>query len=226
MKLKSIFATLVLVAGVNQLNAQFMRAGINFANISISNDGDVDKNKMLPGFQAGISADIKLANAIYLQPGLMISGKGAKTSQGNTNGNTYFKATTNPYYVEIPANLVFKAPGEAVNIFVGAGPYLAIGIAGKNKIEGKFLGASFQSEDNIKWSDDDPSTFDYEEGAGFGIMRRFDYGVNALAGLEFRQTIIAINYGLGLAKLQSGSNNQDNDNNKHRVLSLTVGFKF
>jgi hypothetical protein len=42
--------------------------------------------------------------------------------------------------------------------FCGAGPYLAIGIAGKNKTEGKFLGTSFSSEDNIVWSDDDPTT--------------------------------------------------------------------
>jgi hypothetical protein len=34
-----------------------------------------------------------------------------------------------------------------------------------------------------------------------------------------------VNYGLGLAKLQSGGNSSEDDRNKHRVLSFTVGFK-
>lgn len=226
MKLKFSLALLLFVGALSQVNAQFIKAGINFANITITNDGDVDKNKMLTSFQVGISGDIKIAPSIYFQPGLVFSGKGSKTSAGNPNGSTYFQATSNPLYVEVPANFVFKSPGKTVNIFGGVGPYVAVGIAGKNKTEGKFLGVAFNSEKNIKWSDDDPTTLDYEEGSGYGIMRRFDYGVNALAGVEFKQTIIALNYGFGLAKLQSGSNSSADDKNKHRVVSLTVGFKF
>lgn len=226
MKLKFSLALLLFVGALSQVNAQFIKAGINFANITITNDGDVDKNKMLTSFQVGISGDIKIAPSIYFQPGLVFSGKGSKTSSGDPNGSTYFQATSNPLYVEVPANFVFKSPGKTVNIFGGVGPYVAVGIAGKNKTEGKFLGVAFNSEKNIKWSDDDPTTLDYEEGSGYGIMRRFDYGVNALAGVEFKQTIIALNYGFGLAKLQSGSNSSADDKNKHRVVSLTVGFKF
>ena len=74
------------------------------------------------------------------------------------------------------------------------------------------------------WSDDDP-TLNYEEGAGFGIMKRFDYGLNGTAGIDLRKVVISVNYGLGLAKLQSGSDSSDDDNNKHRVLSFTIGFK-
>lgn len=100
-----------------------------------------------------------------------------------------------------------------------------MGIAGKNKVDGKLLGTSFSSEENIKWSNDDPSTLGYEEGAGYGIMKRFDYGLNALAGIETRGAVFTFNYGLGLAKLQSGSNSSADDKNKHRVLSFTVGLK-
>ncbi|MFN8289719.1 MAG: porin family protein [Chitinophagaceae bacterium] len=205
--------------------SQVLKAGVNLANISITNDGDVDDNKALTSFQAGFSGDLKLAGILYLQPGILFTGKGSKTSSGDPNGNTWYKATTNPMYMEVPVNLVLKTPGKDLRFFAGAGPYLGIGIAGKNKVEGKFLGTYFKSEENIKWSDDDPSTLDYEEGAGYGIMKRFDYGLNFLAGIEFSKTVLSLNYGHGLAKLQSGSNSSADDKNKHRVLSLTLGFK-
>lgn len=92
-------------------------------------------------------------------------------------------------------------------------------------MEGKFLGTSFNSENKIEWSDDDPSTLNYEEGAGYGILKRFDYGLNGLAGIETKSAVISLNYGLGLAKLQSGSNSSADEKNKHRVLSLTIGFR-
>ncbi|HYC30179.1 MAG TPA: hypothetical protein VEB42_15200, partial [Chitinophagaceae bacterium] len=69
-------------------------------------------------------------------------------------------------------------------------------------------------------------TFNEEEGAGLGIVRRFDYGLNGTAGIESRSMVLGVNYGLGLAKLQSGSNSGVDNNNKHRVLSFTLGFKF
>jgi hypothetical protein len=100
-----------------------------------------------------------------------------------------------------------------------------MGAGGKNKVDGKFLGTSFSSQEKIKWSNDDPSTLGYEEGAGYGIMKRFDYGVNVLAGIESRGAVFSVNYGLGLAKLQSGSNSSADGKNKHRVLSFVVGIK-
>ena len=225
MKATRIAFSLFLLLTISSLQAQVLKAGVNLANISITNDGNVDENKTLTSFQVGFAGDVKLAAILYLQPGIIFTGKGSKTSSGDPNGNTWYKATTNPMYIEIPVNLLIKTPGKDLRFFAGAGPYLGIGIAGKNKTEGKFLGAYFKSEENIKWSNDDPSTLDYEEGAGYGIMKRFDYGLNVLAGLEFNKTVVSLNYGHGLAKLQSGSNSSADDKNKHRVLSLTLGFK-
>jgi hypothetical protein len=56
-------------------------------------------------------------------------------------------------------------------------------------------------------------------------MKRFDYGLNGTAGFEGKQVVVSVNYGLGLAKLQSGSNSSEDANNKHRVLSFTLGFR-
>ncbi len=57
------------------------------------------------------------------------------------------------------------------------------------------------------------------------MLKRFDYGLNGTAGIEGKSVVLGVNYGLGLAKLQSGSNSSQDNNNKHRVLSFTLGFK-
>lgn len=226
MKIKLILLLAVLSVTAIANSQVIIRGGVNLANVTITNDGDIDNNKMITSFQVGIIGDLKIASSIYFQPGIVFTGKGSKTSAGKTTDPNYFVATSNPYYIEIPANFIFKTPTGKIKFFAGAGPYLAIGIAGKNKVDGKFLGVAFSSEKKIKWSNDDPSTLDYEEGSGYGIMKRFDYGLNGTAGIEFSKSVISINYGFGLAKVQSGSNSSADDKNKHRVLSITVGFKF
>lgn len=205
--------------------SQTLKGGVNFANVTITNDGEIEEAKMLTSFQVGFTGDLKIAPFLSFQPGILFTGKGSKTQSGETTDATYYRATSNPYYVEIPANFVFKTPTGPIKFFAGAGPYLAVGVAGKNKVDGKIFGTSFSSEKAIEWSDDDPSTLDYEEGAGYGIMKRFDYGLNGLAGIETTNIVLSVNYGLGLAKLQSGSNSSADDKNKHRVLSLTLGIK-
>ena len=206
-----------------QKSGAIIRGGLNLANVSVTNNGNIDDAKMLTSFQVGILGDIHVGSILYFQPGLLFTGKGTKTQSGNEGSANWYKATTNPYYLELPATLILKSPGE-VKFFAGAGPYIAMGIAGKNKIEGAFFGTGFNSEKSIDWSNDDPTTLNNEEGAGFGVMRRFDYGINGTVGVEGKAAVFSVNYGLGLAKLQSGSNSSE-DNNKHRVLSFTVGFK-
>jgi hypothetical protein len=224
MRTKYLIAFSLLISIATVSRSQILRGGLNFANVTITNDGDIDENKMLSSFQVGLTGDIKILPILSFQPGILFTGKGSKTSSGDPNGPTYYSATTNPWYIEVPANFVLKTIGP-IKFFAGAGPYVAVGIAGKNKVDGKFLGSTFHSEENIRWSNDDPSTLNYEEGAGYGIMKRFDYGANVLAGIQITKLIFGLNYGIGLAKLQSGSNSQADDQNKHRVLTLYVGIK-
>src|SRR4249920_798814 len=136
--LPSLFALINVYA---QKSSVILRGGLNLANISVTDGGKVDDAKALTSFQAGFIGDIGLCQFVSLQPGLLITGKGSKTQSGEPTDANYFKATTNPIYLEVPLNLVFKfGPNDGPNFFAGAGPYLAIGIAGKNKTEGKFLG--------------------------------------------------------------------------------------
>ncbi len=205
-----------------------VKAGINLANVSVTDNGRVDDANALTSFQVGVTGDVHLGGPMYLQPGIFYTGKGSKVQNGDPSSYPYYKATSNPKYIEVPLNVVFKAPiGGETKFFAGAGPYLGVGINGKNKVEGKnIIGVGFKSESDIEFSDDDPTTLNYEEGAGLGIVKRFDYGLNGIAGIEARTVVLSVGYGYGLAKLQSGGNNTEDNNNKHRVLSVTLGFKF
>ena len=205
-----------------------VKAGINLANVSVTDNGRVDDANALTSFQVGVTGDVHLGGPMYLQPGIFYTGKGSKVQNGDPSSYPYYNATSNPKYIEVPLNVVFKAPiGGETKFFAGAGPYLGVGINGKNKVEGKnIIGVGFESESDIEFSDDDPTTLSYEEGAGLGIVKRFDYGLNGIAGIEARTVVLSVGYGYGLAKLQSGDNDTEDNNNKHRVMSVTLGFKF
>jgi hypothetical protein len=203
-----------------------LQAGINMANVSVTDDGRVDDADMLTSFQVGIVGDFPITPMFAFQPGILYTGKGSKVTSGDPNGSTYFKQTSNPFYFEVPANFVFKFPfATESHFFVGAGPYLGVGVSGKATTEGKTFNIAFHNEESIQFSNDDPTTFNQEEGTGLGVMKRFDYGVNGTAGISGKSLVLGVNYGLGLAKLQSGTTNNEDNNNKHRVLSIFLGFR-
>jgi hypothetical protein len=220
------FSLFMATGQAQKKSSAILRGGVNLANVSVTDKGGIDDAKMLTSFQVGIIGDLNITSFLAIQPGVIFTGKGTKTQSGNEGDANFYRATSNPYYVEVPVNLVFKTPTGNSNFFIGAGPYIAMGIGGKNKVNGNIAGVSFNSEKTIDWSNDDPTTLNEEEGAGFGIMKRFDYGLNGTVGIEASKLVISANYGLGLAKLQSGSGGSGEDNNnKHRVLSFTLGFK-
>jgi hypothetical protein len=204
----------------------FAKAGLNLSNITIDKNGGLDDGKTLASFHAGLQADLPIGSFFAIQPGVFFTGKGAKLESGNTSGNNWYRSTTRPYYIEIPVNAVIKLPlgDHESSFFFGAGPYLGIGVGGKNRVEGKALGVAFSRSENIKFSNDDPFT-STEEGAGYNIMRRFDYGLNGTIGIQAKIALFSVNYGLGLAKLQSGTSSSADELNKYRVLSFTAGFK-
>lgn len=229
MKIK-LLCLAFFAATISSVSAQnssvFIKAGYNMANISISEDGDVDENRMLSSFHVGLQGDIPvIKNILSIQPGLLFTGKGSKLQSGEPGQNGYYRSVVNPYYIEVPVNIVVKAPlGGDSKFFAGAGPYVAMGIAGKRKLDYQVLGIAYNRTDNVEFSNDDPTT-QGEEGAGYGILRRFDYGLNGTIGFEGEKAMFSVNYGLGLAKLQSGADNNVDEKNKHRVLSFTIGFR-
>jgi len=227
MKLRSCLALFVLlfffsVSLFAQKGQAVLQAGVNFTRVSITNGGKYDASDILTTFQFGIKGDYHLASFFYLQPGISYTGKGSKVSEGDPDDNTtWYKAKSNPFYVEVPLNLVIKSPGKN-KFFLGAGPYAAVGVGGKNKSEGYVLGVYFKRESSIKFSDEDPGGQTYQDGAGFPIMKRLDYGLNMLGGFECHRIVFTAGYQYGLAKLRATT---DDEKNKTRLLSFTLGLK-
>ncbi len=237
MKNKLLLLTAVAITSSASMQAQvknlnpggiYIKGGLSLSNISVNTNGTVNDAKTLTAFHAGIVGDIPLLPILSLQAGLSLNGKGAKSeyyADNNNKNDNYIKAKFNPLYLELPVNLVLKFPiGDNSRFFIGAGPYAAIGIGGKTKTDVKILGVSSSSDENITFNNDNPTTTQQED-ASFTRVRKFDYGVNALAGIETGKLLLGVNYGLGLTKINSNGDNNSNDKNKYRVFSVSVGFK-
>ena len=174
-------------------------------------------------FNAGLVGDIPLANFLSLQVGAEFTGKGSKAQYNSSlYTGTY---TFRPYYVEIPVNAVFKVPlGPGAALLLGAGVYGAMGVAGDYITNVNSGVGSSTSTQSIKWTDQSDVTTGSENGSGAGVLRRYDFGMNYLAGFELGPVQLTANYGMGLTKISSTADN-NNDNDKNRVFSINVGFR-
>ena len=226
--MKKLFAIAIVVAISATAQSQvYVQGGVNLANISNTSSGGVEDNHMLTTFNAGILGRLSLATNVALESGVLLSGQGAKaeTYFSDSRDDNFIKAKFNPLYLQVPANLVVKLPLQSsASIFLHAGPYAAIGIAGKTKIETNVLGNTSTSTEDIEFSNDDPTTGE-QEGAAYDRIKRFDYGLNFGGGVDLGAVLLKVNYGLGLAKINSTqTDNSENDKNKYRTLSISVGI--
>jgi hypothetical protein len=230
MMMKKIMAVCLLtVTGICAKAQFYVQGGLNLANITENKEGQTEKNNWLPTFNAGVLGRFGLSDVFDLETGLLLSGKGSKAETYFTSAtdDNYVKSKFNPVYIELPVNAVVKFPLAAeskANIFVNAGPYVAMGVFGKSKVEERVLGITNTSSTNIKFSNDNPFTSE-QEGAGYNKLKRFDYGFNVGAGVDFGKFLLKANYGFGLAKINSmeGDNSAD-ENNKFRTFSISAGL--
>jgi hypothetical protein len=224
--MKKVLLGLVLTTTVAlSTKAQvYVQGGLNLANISKTNDGQTEKNNILPSFNVAILGRLELAPMFELESGLLLTGHGSKAETYFNSGN-YTKTKFNPIYLQVPLNAVVKIPLEKnSNVFFHAGPYVAMGIGGKSTREDRYLGITSNASSSIKFSNDDPFTSQQDD-AAYDKLKRFDFGLNFGGGFQFKHVILKANYGLGLAKINSTqSNNTANDKNKYRTLSFSVGI--
>lgn len=224
-KMTTVLLVTVITMGAK---AQFyVQGGVNFANITTTNSGQTEKNKMLTTFNAGILSRFGISNTFDLESGVLFTGKGSKAETYFNGGSDYVKTKFNPLYLEIPLNAVVKIPLDTKtksNVFFHAGPYIAIGVAGKSTVDGKLGPVQSTSSSNIKFSNDDPFT-SAQDDAAYNKLKRFDYGLNLGGGVDFGKLMVKVNYGYGLAKINSTqSNNTANDKNKFRTWSVSLGI--
>jgi opacity protein-like surface antigen len=193
----------VMTASFAQAQVKFgARAGFNLTNVTEKYDGKAvdsdEKGSFKPGFQIGVVADIALADALSLQPGLLFATQGC-TYKGE-DGDEDLKINLN--YIQIPINVQYKLDLGGNSLLLQAGPYLGYAIGGKWK-------AGSESED-VKFGSKD------EE------IKAFDFGIGLGVGMQFSNLQVGLGYNLGLANL----NNAEKMTSKNNGLAVTVTFLF
>ncbi|MEO6820284.1 MAG: outer membrane beta-barrel protein [Ginsengibacter sp.] len=230
-KMKKLL-TLLLFAGIytTATSQVYVQGGLNLANITKSAGGATDDNNMLTTFNVGLLDRFNITPVLAFETGLLLDGRGSKSSlyASSDHSKNFVVNKFNPLYLEIPANLVLKVPLGAQttngrNVFFNFGPYAAVGIAGKNKVETNIEGNSTTRSSSIKFTNDNPLTSD-GEGAAYDKLKRFDFGLNVGAGIDLGKLMIKANYGFGLAKINSLQTDNNKDaKNKYRTLSVSLG---
>lgn len=203
----------------------YAQGGLNLANITNTANGNTEKNNILSSFNVGLLGRPGLSKTIDLETGLLLTGRGSKAETYFNGGNNYIKSKFNPLYIELPLNLILNVPfTKNTGLYFNAGPYAAVGIGGKTKVDSRIGALTSSSEADIKFSNDDPFTSEQDD-AAYDKLKRFDFGFNLGAGLDLDKIILKLNYGLGLTKINSTqSDNNADDKNKYRTLSVSLGI--
>jgi hypothetical protein len=186
-----------------------LRAGVNFQNINGKDDnGDKWENKLLVGFNIGVNAEIPVAPEFYLQPGVLLSTKGAKAEDSD------FK--TKLSYIEIPVNFLYKPVLGTGRLLLGVGPYMGFAIGGKITDGDNDVDIKFEKEVTLD---------EYQDGA---YAKRFDAGANMLVGYEFTSRFSAqLNAQLGLVNIKPDITGFDDDATlKNTGFGVSLGYRF
>jgi hypothetical protein len=187
-----------------QLPTFGIRGGVNFAKLNASSGNLSASTGSTTTFAVGLFADFKVG-AVSIQPALNYTGKG-----GNISDDIGGEADIKTYYLQVPVNVVYHIPASIGNIYFGAGPYVGLGLSGKAK--GPDENGNSVSED-IKF------------GSEAGTFKKTDFGLNGIAGVEFKGGfILGINYDLGLSNISNDT--ADNESLKNRVFGISIGYKF
>ncbi|HEX7753734.1 MAG TPA: porin family protein [Niabella sp.] len=225
LKTLAIAAVAVVISGSAMAQVEIgIRAGANFSNATIKDaNGKKVDTKINPGWHAGVTFDIPVADEFYVQPGALFSTKGYKITSDNSDAT--YKET--PSYIEVPINFLYKPELGSGKLLLGVGPYVAYGLGGKWKADasGSFgpIDVNGKADGSLKFKNDiKPGDND----AVYG--KPFDFGGNLLFGYEFANKLsVQLNGQLGLVNLMPKYDGQKQDGTiKNSQFGISVGYKF
>ncbi|MHB1923025.1 MAG: outer membrane beta-barrel protein [Chitinophagaceae bacterium] len=152
-------------------NVQFgIKAGPNFSSITTKTGGSNSTSSLITSLQAGVVADLMLADQFYLEPGLLFAGKG-----GSING---VKGSIS--YLEVPLDFMFKPQLGTGMFFIGLGPYFADAIGGNNVVFGPNTGnlKRFDAGANFQAGYQLPSGLNFSLTTDLGLINIMTNGDN------------------------------------------------
>lgn len=141
------------------------------------------------GVHVGFIADLQLGikSKFFFQPGVFYYMKGRKyLEQFSTGVITRKESTQFVNYIDLPLNLVRKFGGKT-KFLIGAGPYVSFFFNGQETSK-TFMQTGVTEEENS----------DLPVGKKPGQYQVFNYGVNAIVGVEFGRLFLTANYSRGL----------------------------
>lgn len=196
-------AILFTIAAANAQKASVgFSAGITLSSYKTKVDNDASTSDTRVGFTAGIMSDIPMGKSLSFQPAVYFTQKGGSEKEASID----YKLTTSLNYVEVPLNIVFKAPSQTGNFFIGAGPSVAFGLSGKFK--GEF--GDEKAEMDVKFGSEDNDD-----------LKALDMGINVLGGYQAKGGFtFAVNYNHGLSNLMIDGNSDNYFRNNYFGLRL------
>lgn len=221
-----LFFFLTIIQVTNAQTRIGVIAGANFSNAHIEDqNGEVNETQAIPGMRIGLTFDIPVISAIYIQPAVVYSRKGFKQNSNWFSGiDNVFEATVS--YIEVPVNLLYKPEVGTGNLVLGAGAYAGYGLGGEWKTQTDVAIGDIRIENSgdVIFKND---IIDGEFG-NYLYVKPLDYGVNLLTGYDFWGTFsLQFQAQFGLANLQPEIDGHHPEGIfKNRSFNVSVGYKF
>nr|WP_311451558.1 outer membrane beta-barrel protein [uncultured Porphyromonas sp.] len=209
---KLFFAAVALVATSFAAQAQINPRIEVAANIArtIAKDAsgaDVNGLKVLPGFRAGLAAEIGIASGVYIAPGISFRQEGNK--QEVTTGQKTETVSNTLNYISVPVNLGVRVPlTESLAISVEGGPAFSYGVSSSVRTLAGIKGGIKSAYDAFKEKQ----------------YNRFDMSINASAALEFSKIYVRLGTDLGM--VNSFKEATDKLSSKNTSFFLGLGYRF
>lgn len=188
MKLKSLFLAALLFCGAMTATAQkgTGRFGIT-GGMNVTNMTELEQDTRV-GFHLGLKGEYFFTKGLYGSAGLQFTQKGFRTNDEIAGVDVTFKAT--PGYLQLPLAVGYRhSLGNGCAIFGETGPYFAVGVSGKMKLD---IDGNIADEEEY-----DLKFFDEDE----GDANRFDAGWGLRAGVEFNSFQVALGYEHGFCEV-------------------------
>lgn len=196
-----------------------IQGGATWANPSIkAPTGLTYESNSRTSFQAGLMFDVPLGDGgLRIMPELKYADKMHGFSTNVTlpgQGNFTYAGKSNISYLELPVHLAYAFGGDT-KIIIGAGPYVAYGLSGKNEYTiSTSAGTVTSAKEDIQF------------GSGASEIKRMDLGASGMAGILLQNGfMVKVNYGLGLTNLYSANTNGASYKQKYLGASVVYFFK-
>ena len=216
---------LILGAAVAMSSLSFaqqfgIKAGMNVS--SLSKDASLSDQKSKIGFNAGVFMNAPLAANFSIQPELLYSQMGDKSTSTNTNtigaSTIVIKTTgsTNIDYVTVPVMFQYKATPD---LYLEAGPEFGLMVSGKSKGDTTITSTTGSS---VVTSSTSGST-DVKD-----HLNNFNFGIGLGAGYYFTPNIgLTARYTAGVTKVGKSDDNVNYyDDSRNNVFQVGLAYKF